>query len=312
VIPKVGRSLYGFLMFFALLPMLWKLKKQNPKNSVVFSQWLYPDGFAAYLAAKCLGLPIVLSAAGCDINEYTKYFWRRLWITKALKGANHNIMVSTALKDKAIALGVPADKMTVNMNGSNASVFYPRDKQESRSTLNQPSNKKLLTYIGNFNEEKGVKYLVSAFALIAKEQPDVNLYLVGDGPLKAELVEQITTAQLTERIVFTGRVDHSQVPLYLSSADLLCLPSLREGCPNVVIEALSCGTPVVASQVGAVPDILASSGEPLGYMAKPEDPKDLAEALLKALKTDFNIPAHFTWPSWQDSSDKTSEILDRY
>lgn len=309
VIPKIGRSLYGFFFFAGVFLTLSKLKKEFKPN-LINVHWIYPDGFGTVLAAKLLKIPVVTHSLGCDINEYSKFFFRRQLIKLTLRNANRNIVVSSALKQKCINFGAKESDTHIILNGVNSDVFYNRDKIELRNQLGLPLDKKIFLFAGNFNIEKGLKHLINAFYLITKKHSDVLLYIVGSGPLEQEIKEQIKTLGIENTVRLCGRIPHSEIPQYLGAADFLCLPSLREGCPNIVLEALSSGTPVLSSEVGAVPDILASAGVPLGLLSPPEDSDALANNMEKALNSEWFVRENFNWMNWHDNAEMISKVFD--
>lgn len=310
VIPKIGRWLYGFLFFLGIFRTIKRIKKEfNP--DVINVHWMYPDAFGTVLCAKLLGIPVVTHSLGCDINEYAKYPSRRFFISQALKHSNHNIAVSEELRQKSIQLGANPNKTTTIMNGVNQELFGHQDKKQLREKLHLPQDKTLLLFAGNFNVEKGLAVLIQAFNKISTNHPQTLLVVVGSGPLEQEIFSLVAQLGLEEKIIFKGRVAHDAVPNYLSAVDFLCLPSLREGCPNIVLEALSSGTPVLSSRVGAVPEMLASSNDRLGDMAAPGDVDDLARLLHESLTSKWNTPVSFSWMNWQESADKIAETLNQ-
>ena len=129
-----------------------------------------------------------------------------------------------------------------------------------------------------------------------------EVIIIGSGPLQNDVEDQIESLQLEEFVTRLGRVEHQHIPNYMAACDLLCLPSLREGCPNVVLESLSCGTPVVASNVGAVPDIISS--EEFGVIVPACNPKELAEGITKGLKLKEKGLPVFEWYDWQENANK--------
>ncbi|MBV1911056.1 MAG: glycosyltransferase [Kangiellaceae bacterium] len=300
VIPKILRSLTGYFFYLGIRSTIEQLVAQN-RADVISAHWVYPDGFGAGLAAKKFNLPIALHALGCDINEYTKYRIRRQLITKALIDSDINIVKSHELKNKIEALGIPLGKTKVIHNGVNQDKFIRQPMDLARKKLKLEKNKKLCLFVGNFQVEKGLNYLIDAFALLKHEE--VELLVIGSGPLEFEIKKQIMDNELENKITLIGRVEHQFIPDYLAAVNLLCLPSLREGCPNVVLEALSCGTPVVASNVGAVPDII--SKPEFGLVVSPENPDALAEGISKSLNIDKNDMPVFDWYDW----DKNAEMV---
>ncbi|CAN2042466.1 teichuronic acid biosynthesis glycosyltransferase TuaC [Candidatus Magnetomoraceae bacterium gMMP-15] len=299
VIPKTCRSLYGFFYFFSLFPLLKKLCKIK-KIDLISAHWIYPDGFAAVLCAKFLNIKISLHALGCDINQFTKYYFRRKMIGFALSNSDVNIVKNTELKKKIISLRVPAEKNKLIMNGVNRKEFKPLNMAECRNKLNWPQNKRIILFVGNFQEEKGLKYLIQAYYMIRQEMDNVLLFIIGGGRLEQRIKKLVTDLDVDDGVKFCGMIKHTDISIYLNSCDILCVPSLREGCPNIVIEALSCGKPVVASKVGGVPEIITSVD--FGIMVNPADSQDLCRGLKEALAREWHDVHKFQWRSWHDNA----------
>ncbi len=306
VIPKLFRSLTGFFFSIGIKQTLKTLSAEG-KADFISAHWVYPDGFGANRIAKQLNIPIAIHALGCDINEYTKFKIRRKLITQALKQSDVNIVKSHELKNKIDSLGVDTNKTKVIHNGVDQKKFIRQKMAAARKTLNLNSADKYCLFVGNFQIEKGLNYLVSAFKLIQDE--NVKLLVIGSGPLEADISQQVESLGLTDKIKFVGRVSHEMIPTYLSAANLLCLPSLREGCPNVVLESLSCGTPVVASDVGAVRDII--SKPEFGVVVQPQDPDALAEGINKGLRLDKDTMPLFEWYDWAENADRIMQEFNR-
>ena len=195
------------------------------------------------------------------------------------------------------------------MNGVNSELFQSRDKKPLRKKLLLPDDKTLLLYAGNFNIEKGLEVLIRAFSSVHKKYSDALLVVVGSGPLEKQIHQLVSELGIGQKIIFVGRVTHDQVPDYLAAVDFLCLPSLREGCPNIVLEALSTGTPVLSSRVGAVPEMLNSQKNILGLMAEPNDVDDFASIIEQGMAIDWQRPLNFEWMSWQESADTIADVL---
>ncbi len=305
VIPKLFRSLTGYFMHTGISKLVKELDAQGLAD-MVSAHWVYPDGFAAVKAAKELGKPVAVHGLGCDINEYTKFKRRKKLITRTLNDSNINIVKSQELKDKITALGVDSKKTFVIHNGVDQTKFYPRSIEETRLKLGLKIDKPYALFVGNFQIEKGLTHLIEAIALL--KQHDITLLVIGSGPMQNQMEALVEQRELQERVIFLGRKQHYEIPDYLACTNILCLPSLREGCPNVVLESLSCGTPVVASRVGAVPDIL--SKPEYGVMVQPEQPKDLADAIIQGLAIDKQSMPKFEWYNWDDNANKVLGQLD--
>jgi glycosyltransferase involved in cell wall biosynthesis len=143
-------------------------------------------------------------------------------------------------------------------------------------------------YVGRLAEEKGVLSLVAAMAILRRQRSDVKLYVVGDGSERPKAEQLVAENGLTDDVVFLGSRDHQQVASWIGASDLLCLPSLREGCPNVVLEALASGRPVVGTKVGGVPDLIDSRN---GRLVPPHQPEALSAALNEVLNIDWDSAA---------------------
>jgi teichuronic acid biosynthesis glycosyltransferase TuaC len=311
VIPKILRSLIGYFFSKGIFKTIQKLQQQG-KAEIISAHWTYPDGYGASLVAKKLKIPFSIHALGCDINDYTKYKIRRKLIVNALNDSNINIVKSQALKDKITSLGVDSNKTIVIHNGVDQNKFIRKTSKVARNEIESTfksvsfrDGTKYCLFIGNFQVEKGLNYLLDAFFKIKNNK--VHLIIIGGGPLKNEIVAQINELGLDKYVTLLGRIEHQHIPLYMAACDLLCLPSLREGCPNVVLESLSCGTPVVASNVGAVPDII--SREQFGIIVPACNAEELAKGITKGLKLKENKLSEFEWYNWHENAVKVNNVL---
>ncbi len=136
-------------------------------------------------------------------------------------------------------------------------LFRPGDRAAAREALGLEVSGRLLLFVGRLERAKGTERLVDALALLAPDAPGLRLVLAGDGSQRRPMEEQARRLGVGDRLVFAGWVDHDALPEWLRAADLLVLPSDAEGLPTVVVEALSCGTPVVATAVGGVPALVS-------------------------------------------------------
>jgi len=139
----------------------------------------------------------------------------------------------------------------------------------------------IVGYMGRFSEEKGILNLVKAFPLVSKHRKDVHFMLCGEGKLSDEIRNIIQHEGLAACTKLTGWVSHEDVPNYLTDFKLLVLPSYTEGLPNVVLEAMACGTPVLATQVGAIPDVIRD-GE-TGFLLDSNDSNHIADKIAELL-----------------------------
>ena len=285
VIPKVARSLHGLLMFLSLLRHHRQLITDN-RPDVILGVWAYPDGFANLLTGRFFSIPVVISCRGSDINYLTRKRLHRALIRWTLRRATRVLSVSEALKREIVALGVPADKVTVIPNGIEAEKFQPLPHGEARRRLNLDADARYIVSVSRLSHEKGLDILLRAVA--AMRNRDVRLLLVGGGSERTALGDLATRLGIDARVTFVGDTTHSQIPLWLNAANLFVLPSRTEGWPNVLMEALACGRPAIGTNVGGIPEIIDSDA--LGRIVPPENAEALAHALDAALEMHWDAP----------------------
>lgn len=275
-VPRLAHGAWGPLYAASIAPVL---RHHRGKVDVVLGSWAYPDGFAAVIAARLLGVPCVVKLHGSDINVMAKRPVPRRLTAWALSRAQRVVAVSRALADEVALLGVPRDQIAVVMNGVDSELFHPRDRAAAREALGLPAGP-LALYVGNLKEEKGGLDLARAWSRVAHDLPDATLAIVGGGPLRPAL-----EAALPPRAKLHGPQPLAAIPTWLAACDVLVLPSHVEGTPNAVLEALACGRRVVASAVGGVPDVITSPT--LGTLVPAREPEAFATALTEALRTPY-------------------------
>ena len=274
-IPRVAHGLWAPLYAASLAPIAARYRN---KVDVLLGTWAYPDGVAAVMLAKLVGAPVVVKLHGSDMNVIAKLPGPRRLLRMALPRATRVVAVSRALAAEARALGVPDERISIVMNGVDADLFRPGDRNAARAQLGLKNDARIVLYVGNLKESKGVLDLAAAFERIAADRPDVHLAIVGGGEARGAL--EALSARWPDRITLAGARPLSEVPVWMAACDLLTLPSWAEGTPNVVLEALASGRRVVASDVGGIPDLVT---DPLlGELVPPREPSALAAALDRA------------------------------
>lgn len=258
--------------------VLQRLAAEGPL--VLDAHYLWPDGVAAALLAEELGLPFAWTARGSDANVLADDPVVRAALRRHAPRATFVAAVSAALADRvAEVTGLPREQVLVVRNGVDLERFATGDRAAARTALGLPVTGRYLLGVGRLVAGKG--FGVAAAAL-AQLPPDVQLLLVGDGPERAALA-----AAGGGRVQFLGTRSPAEVALAYQAADLLVLPSEREGWPNVVTEALASGLRVLATPVGGIPEILdhpVPGDERLGALVPVGDVAALAAAARRLLE----------------------------
>lgn len=295
----------GVLEAASLLPAI---RKQ--RFDVILGSWAHPEGTAAVALAKLLRVPAVVKAHGSDLNVQGNMLGPRTNLAWALPRAARVVTVSAALGERAVQLGARPESIAVVPNGTDASLFFVRDRDEARAALDWPGPwpERLIVYVGRLERAKGVLDLIDAFLRIADRDPGLSLALVGDGGALTEA--KARAAPLGSRVQFLGARPLAQIPLWMSASTLVTLPSHAEGSPNVVREALACGRPVVGSEVGGIPELLTSRD--LGATVPARDPQALGEALLEVSGRSFDaaVIRSASGGSWEDSASCLLRVLE--
>lgn len=201
-------------------------------------------------------------------------------------------------------------KVVVISNGFDRSQFCQKDQREARANLELPTDKKILLTVGNLLDVKGHRYLIEAMDLIKNRRKDVICIIIGQGYLMQVLADQIVQSGLGKDVILTGGKPHNEIPLWMNACDLFVLPSLNEGNPTVMFEALGCGKPFVGTRVGGVPEVITS--DKYGLQVKPADPEDLAEKISTALDTRWDQKEILRYAEWFTWENIAREIIDVY
>jgi glycosyltransferase involved in cell wall biosynthesis len=215
--------------------------------------------------ADVLGLPLVISARGSDINRIGDIAFARRRMLSAAQRASALIAVSGALARAMTAMGMPAARLHVLRNGVDVDVFAPVPRHDARARLRITHAGPLVVAVGNLVAEKGFDLLIEAVA----RMPAARLLIVGQGPLAGTL-RALAESVAPGRVDWRADMPQADLRFAYSAADVLALPSLREGWPNVVLESIACGTPVVAAEVGGVPEIIGGAHAPARIVAARE------------------------------------------
>jgi len=304
--PKLLRSRYGHF-YRASVRRAFDEALNEFHPDVVFAPWAYPDGWAAVKLAHERRIPAVIKVHGCDILVEGKglqhYRGRYQPTVDALCEADAIVAVSQHLADACIELGVEPERVRVVYDGIDANLFHPGPQDQARRHLHLHTADPIILFIGQLVHVKAVDVLIDACAKLA---PELNFQclIVGDGPLRPELQQQIARLGLQNKVKLLGPRPHHELPHYFRAATTFCLPSHSEGVPCVLLESAACGLPFVASRVGGIPEIahLIES-----RLVPPASPEQLAGALAEMIAQRTQNPSAAA-PKMRTHADAASEI----
>ena len=299
-LPLVSRVLNGYNCGRILTPHV-----RTFRPDVIIGYFLYPPGFGSLAAGRHLKIPVIVGALGSDLRGVGTF--GRIVASETMRRASFVLTVSDELRKCAIELGIPPEKTRTIRNGCDSNIFKPADRPAARAELNIDSGVELVVFTGRLVPTKGLRELLQAAMILLPLRPHLRVVCVGEGVMEKELRQLASQPQLKGHVEFVGDQDANEVARWLAASNVFCLPSYSEGCPNVVIEALSCGRPVVASDVGGIPELMASR---CGILVPPRDARQLADALSKALNRPWNqeeIAGSFR-RSWNDVARETHDV----
>lgn len=246
LLPKIGMNLAPISLAAACMPILNRMMAQGRDFDIIDAHYFYPDGVAAAFLGMKLGKPVVITARGTDINLIPDYGIPRKMILWAANQAAGLVTVSAALKEKLCSLGIEPEKVTVLRNGVDPDLFKPTGREI------REDGPPLLLSVGNLVESKGHDLAIAALPLLQ----GMRLAIIGEGPERKSLEDLAAKLGVAQRVSFLGNLPQAELPGHYSAADALVLASSREGWANVLLEAMACGTPVVATDVGGTSEVV--------------------------------------------------------
>ena len=292
------------------------VKKNNINFDLVHSHFIWSSGYVGAKLKEKYGVPFIVTAHGYDVYDlpFRDAKWKEK-IEYVLNAADYIITVSNSNLECIEKLNVETP-VKVLPNGFGNDLFYPRDSNECKKTLNLPFGKKIILTVGNLFEIKGHKYLIEAMQKVVKRRKDVLCIIVGGGKLKGKLERQIRKAGVETHVKLVGGRPHDEIPIWMNACDLFVLPSLRESFGVVQIEAMACGKPVVATYNGGSEELITS--EDYGLLCEPANPEELAEKILIALDKEWDYDRiweyaeQFTWETIVEEMLKIYGKFDRW
>jgi teichuronic acid biosynthesis glycosyltransferase TuaC len=313
VYPPGGTPMNVACLFARLLPLFQRLWHERPFD-VIDAHFGYPEGVAAALLARRFRVPFAVTLRGSEI-PFAAYRSRQRLMKWALPQASVVFTVSEELRQFAVKHGAAADRVRLIPNGVDSDTFHPRSQAHCRSRFEIPQHRKIIVTAGELIAAKGHHRVIQALPALLEAGIDAQVVIAGGvsrggASFEPEIRHLIDTLRLSDRVRMLGWVPRTALAEVMCAGDVFCLASDIEGWPNVVHEALSCGTPVVATRVGAVPEMVP--GEDLGIVIPVQDQPALVGALRQALSAKWDSDAIARWGrsrGWDQVAEEVYEEL---
>ncbi|GER00227.1 glycosyl transferase family 1 [Iodidimonas gelatinilytica] len=299
VVPKMGMLLTPYTLYLSARRVVRRLLNEEHRFDLLDAHYFYPDGVAASLLAQEFDLPFTITGRGTDLNLIPKYKLPRRMIRKAAERADGLITVCAALADDLAALGIDRDRVTVLRNGVDL-IGFSRDEAGASSLRTSLGIKgPVLASVGHLIERKSHDLVIRALAHMGRG----SLLIAGKGPEEAALRQLAKDLNVADHVHFLGLIPHAQLSAIYSAADVFVLASSREGWPNVLLESMACGTPVVATAVNGSPEVVQSPVA--GRIVPQRTGEALAAAIediLKAPPSPAHVRGYAEGFSWEETS----------
>jgi glycosyltransferase involved in cell wall biosynthesis len=309
-IPGVLKWLDGFFMALGCLPKLLRLRRSFGFN-VIDAHFAYPEGYAATLLGRWLHVPVTITMRGTEV-PIARDASRRRRMLDALHAAARVFSVSESLKQHAVSLGLPAEKVVVVGNGVDTEKFRRVPRQAAREALDLPREASVLVSVGALVERKGFHRVMECLPALRQRFPGLRYLVIGgagpEGDWSRELHSLAKKLGLDDCVHFLGALAPAALKQPLSAADVFVLATRNEGWANVFLEAMACGLPVVTTDVGGNAEVVADSR--LGILVPFGHRQALEGAIAEALRRDWNrdgIAAYAARHGW----DRRVEVLIR-
>lgn len=274
--------------------------KENSADIIINVAHPYPIGLAVAVLASKHGIKSVIRITGDIFNErfLAKNPWHRLWkilfyeriMLRILRKADRVLPIGRGIEKGFLSRGFPAEKLVRIAQPFRLNLFENKDgleKNELKKSLGLATDKKTLLFVGRLTWGKGIDRIIEMMDKLRQEHFDFQFCFVGDGPF-LQVLEELGH----EDIILTGRLDRKEIPVYYQAADLFVYPTRTDGLPNVVIEAIAAGLPVVSTPIGEIP-----------YLTKNyfESPAQITEYILKQNYTADEAHSWFNWENQKNS-----------
>ncbi len=284
IVPNLHRNkflalLLPFFLLYEFGALIRIVKKEH--ISIIHAHWIIPQGLLAVLYKKTVNgrVKILATIHGTDIfglnnplmNAIKRY---------VLNNIDDLSVVSSAIKEQAIKYGYKKEIYVCPM-GVDTTHFTPGQRDETlRSRLKLGED--VLLFVGRLVEKKGIRFLIEALSRIKNEYPEIKLLIIGDGNMRGSMMGLCKNLNLTDNVIFLGLLPHRDLPRYFATADVFVLPSLSEGFGLVLIEAMSCGTIPIATDLPAFADTIKHGVT--GFLVKQANAGEISDRVVHILR----------------------------
>ena len=267
--------IFGTLLYFLLVYR--KIKKLKP--DIIHEQAIQGLGF---FIKKLSNIPYIIFTQGTDLYLTSPTFLKNFIVKSSLKSADVLIGLTQDMAQEMKKF-YPRDVVIIP-NGVDLDRFRKLSRKDARRELGIKGDKKVILCVANLRAEKGHEYLVEAMESVSTHYHESTLFVVGQDYLKGRIKDLVIKKNLQDRIFFAGFVPPDKLPKYMRAADIFVLPSLREGLPIALLEAMAAGLPIVATNVGGMPEIIKEDEN--GFLVEPMDSQQLAKKIIFLLQNE--------------------------
>ena len=311
-VPGLFKRYDGWFMAMGARATVRRLRRAG-RVAVIDAHFAFPDGYAATLVARREGLPCTITLRGTETRHAREPALRRR-VVAGLRSASRVFSVSASLKRLAMEVGLPESAVLVVGNGVDTQRFRPLPRAEARSALGLDEEARVLVTVGGLVERKGYHRVIACLPELLEEFPQLHYLCVGaagpEGDYSAELQAQVASLGLGQRVRFLGAMLPEKVREVVAAADVSVLATRNEGWANVLLEAMACGVPVVATDVGGNAEVICR--EDLGTIVPFDDHTALLEALRDALRRDWDRAAIREYAERNDWSTRVPILVDEF
>jgi teichuronic acid biosynthesis glycosyltransferase TuaC len=283
-VPGLFKAWDGLAMALGAWPRLRCLKREG-RLDLIDAHFAYPDGYAASLLGRWLDVPVTITLRGTEVRHAADSRLQAK-LRQALRQAHRVFAVSQSLRQVAVRLGIEGDKVLVVGNGVDLEKFSPVPRDDARRALNLPPDGPVLVTVGALVERKGFHRVIELLPFLRERFPSLTYLVVGgpspEGDMSAVLRRQVRELGLEDAVRFLGPLPPEQLRIPLSAAGLFVLPTRNEGWANVLLEAMGCGLPVIATDVGGNAEVIVSAD--LGAVVPFGEPAMLRQAIEDSLR----------------------------